>query len=54
LYDAHNPFALTILPCNDLDISKGGFLHLTMATQGWLVPGKNPFGLISTPMMWTL
>jgi len=35
----------TILPCNDLDISKGGFLHLTMATQGWLVPGKNPFGL---------
>jgi catechol 2,3-dioxygenase-like lactoylglutathione lyase family enzyme len=24
---------------------KGGYLHLTDAVQGWLVPGKNPFGL---------
>jgi catechol 2,3-dioxygenase-like lactoylglutathione lyase family enzyme len=23
----------------------GGFLHLTAAAEGWLVPGKNPFGL---------
>jgi hypothetical protein len=23
----------------------GGYLHLTDAVQGWLVPGKNPFGL---------
>ena len=24
---------------------KGGSLHLTTAVEGWLVPGKNPFGL---------
>ncbi|GBQ37231.1 VOC family protein [Gluconacetobacter azotocaptans] len=23
----------------------GGFLHLTQAVEGWLVPGSNPFGL---------
>ncbi|MBB2200181.1 VOC family protein [Gluconacetobacter tumulisoli] len=23
----------------------GGFLHLTDAVEGWLVPGRNPFGL---------
>lgn len=24
---------------------KGGHLHLTDAVEGWLVPGRNPFGL---------
>jgi catechol 2,3-dioxygenase-like lactoylglutathione lyase family enzyme len=24
---------------------KGGSLHLTDAVEGWLVPGRNPFGL---------
>ncbi len=24
---------------------KGGVLHLTEAVEGWLVPGRNPFGL---------
>ncbi len=24
---------------------KGGYLHLTDAVEGWLVPGRNPFGL---------
>lgn len=24
---------------------KGGHLHLTRAVEGWLVPGRNPFGL---------
>src|SRR5258708_36633894 len=24
---------------------KGGHLHLTDAAEGWLVPGRNPFGL---------
>ena len=24
---------------------KGGHLHLTNAVEGWLVPGRNPFGL---------
>jgi catechol 2,3-dioxygenase-like lactoylglutathione lyase family enzyme len=24
---------------------EGGFLHLTEAVKGWLVPGRNPFGL---------
>ena len=24
---------------------QGGFLHLTDAVEGWLVPGQNPFGL---------
>ncbi len=24
---------------------KGGFIHLTDAVEGWLVPGRNPFGL---------
>lgn len=28
-----------------LSDGRGGFLHLTDAVQGWLVPGKNPFGL---------
>jgi catechol 2,3-dioxygenase-like lactoylglutathione lyase family enzyme len=28
-----------------LSDSKGGFLHLTNAVEGWLVPGRNPFGL---------
>src|ERR1700757_2450425 len=23
----------------------GGHLHLTISEQGWLVPGRNPFGL---------
>ncbi len=23
----------------------GGYLHLTDAVEGWLVPGRNPFGL---------
>src|SRR5690348_17308927 len=25
--------------------SKGGHLHLTQAVEGWLIPGRNPFGL---------
>jgi catechol 2,3-dioxygenase-like lactoylglutathione lyase family enzyme len=28
-----------------LSNSQGGFLHLTDAVEGWLVPGRNPFGL---------
>jgi catechol 2,3-dioxygenase-like lactoylglutathione lyase family enzyme len=28
-----------------LSNSKGGYLHLTDAVEGWLVPGRNPFGL---------
>lgn len=24
---------------------KGGALHLTRAVEGWLIPGRNPFGL---------
>jgi catechol 2,3-dioxygenase-like lactoylglutathione lyase family enzyme len=24
---------------------KGGELHLTVAEKGWLIPGRNPFGL---------
>ena len=25
--------------------TKGGYPHLTDAVEGWLVPGRNPFGL---------
>ena len=28
-----------------LSDGKGGALHLTDAVEGWLVPGRNPFGL---------
>ena len=28
-----------------LEDGKGGQLHLTEAVEGWLVPGRNPFGL---------
>jgi hypothetical protein len=28
-----------------LSNGKDGYLHLTDAVEGWLVPGKNPFGL---------
>jgi hypothetical protein len=28
-----------------LEDGKGGELHLTDAVEGWLVPGRNPFGL---------
>lgn len=28
-----------------LSDGKGGELHLTRAEEGWLVPGRNPFGL---------
>ena len=28
-----------------LSDGKGGTLHLTDAAEGWLVPGRNPFGL---------
>jgi catechol 2,3-dioxygenase-like lactoylglutathione lyase family enzyme len=28
-----------------LSNSAGGHLHLTSAEKGWLVPGRNPFGL---------
>ena len=28
-----------------LSDGKGGFLHLTNAVEGWLVRGRNPFGL---------
>lgn len=24
---------------------RGGYLHLTQAVDGWLTPGRNPFGL---------
>jgi len=28
-----------------LSDGKGGEIHLTIAVEGWLVPGRNPFGL---------
>lgn len=28
-----------------LSNGSGGYLHLTDAVEGWLVPGRNPFGL---------
>lgn len=28
-----------------LSNGKGGHLHLTDAVEGWLIPGRNPFGL---------
>ena len=28
-----------------LSNGNGGYLHLTDAVEGWLVPGRNPFGL---------
>jgi hypothetical protein len=28
-----------------LSNGKGGYLHLTKAVEGWLLPGSNPFGL---------
>jgi len=28
-----------------LSDGKGGALHLTAAVEGWLIPGRNPFGL---------
>jgi catechol 2,3-dioxygenase-like lactoylglutathione lyase family enzyme len=28
-----------------LSDGKGGHLHLTDAVEGWLTPGRNPFGL---------
>jgi hypothetical protein len=28
-----------------LSDGKGGHLHLTVAVEDWLVPGRNPFGL---------
>jgi catechol 2,3-dioxygenase-like lactoylglutathione lyase family enzyme len=28
-----------------LSNGRGGYLHLTDAVEGWLAPGKNPFGL---------
>jgi len=28
-----------------LSDGKGGHLHLTDAVEGWLIPGRNPFGL---------
>ena len=28
-----------------LSNGEGGFLHLTDAVEGWLAPGRNPFGL---------
>jgi len=28
-----------------LSDGKGGELHLTHAVEGWLIPGRNPFGL---------
>jgi hypothetical protein len=30
-----------------LSDGRGGELHLTAAVEGWLVPGRNPFGLLS-------
>ncbi len=32
-----------------LSNGKGGYLHLTDAAEGWLVPGRNPFGSLSLP-----
>lgn len=31
-----------------LSDGKGGTLHLIKAVEGWLVPGRNPFGLYLT------
>jgi hypothetical protein len=31
--------------CRLLSNGGGGYLHLTDAVEGWLVPGRNPFGL---------
>lgn len=28
-----------------LEDGKGGHIHLTKAVEGWLVPGRNPFGV---------
>ena len=28
-----------------LSDGKGGNIHLTTAVEGWLIPGRNPFGL---------
>lgn len=28
-----------------LSDGRGGALHLTRAVEGWLIPGRNPFGL---------
>jgi catechol 2,3-dioxygenase-like lactoylglutathione lyase family enzyme len=28
-----------------LSDGKGGAIHLTKAVEGWLIPGRNPFGL---------
>jgi hypothetical protein len=28
-----------------LEDGNGGQLHLTRAEEGWLIPGRNPFGL---------
>jgi catechol 2,3-dioxygenase-like lactoylglutathione lyase family enzyme len=28
-----------------LSDGKGGFIHLNKAVEGWLIPGRNPFGL---------
>jgi hypothetical protein len=41
---------VTILPCNDLDASERfynrlGFVRRVESEKGWLVPGRNPFGL---------
>ena len=32
-------------PYRILSDGKGGQLHLTDAVEGWLIPGRNPFGL---------
>jgi len=32
-------------PYRILSNNRGGHLHLTDAVEGWLVPGRNPFGL---------
>jgi hypothetical protein len=39
-------FLVCVCPCRGFaNRGHGGHLHLTDAVEGWLVPGRNPFGL---------
>ncbi|HEY1749482.1 MAG TPA: glyoxalase [Xanthobacteraceae bacterium] len=43
--DGGKPAAGTAETYRILSDGKGGSLHLTDAVEGWLLPGRNPFGL---------
>lgn len=43
--DSHKPRSGEDDSYRILSDGKGGRLHLTDAVHGWLVPGRNPFGL---------